>query len=307
MTLARPFSAFLSCSQRSATSSALPAATSPNTWGWRPTSLSCDAPGHVGQGEPALLGRQRGVEHDLEQQVAQLLLQGVEALAGLDVQAVERLQHLVRLLQQVAPQAVVGLLPVPRALGPQAADDLGERRHLAGDRAPPAGAGTRDVRWSGSTDRSSSCHGTSVTSSSCEAQALEHDGDRLGVVAVARVDQLAHRQLDLGQHAPAVALPHEQRPPLPRRVPGEAVAVDQAHPGLHGVDAEPHPGQVDEGQARHQLDRHPVVGQQPLDGVLGHQRRPGHGVEDLAVGGGRGNEPLDDGGVHVLDARRPRS
>ena len=37
--------------------------------------LVVDAPGHVGQGEAALLGGERGVEHDLEQQVAQLLLE----------------------------------------------------------------------------------------------------------------------------------------------------------------------------------------------------------------------------------------
>ena len=45
-----------------------------------------------------------------------------------------------------------------------------------------------------------------------------------------------------------------------------------------------------------------VVGQQQLDRALGHHRRAGHGVEHLAVRGRRGDERVDDAGVHVLDA-----
>ena len=54
----------------------------------------------------------------------------------------------------------------------------------------------------------------------------------------------------------------------------EAVPVDQAHPLFQRVDAEPHPGQVDERQRGHQLDGHTVVGDQQLDRALGHHRRP---------------------------------
>ena len=50
--------------------------TSPNTWGWRCTSLSCTPARHVGQIEPPCLVRQAGVEDDLEEQVAQLLFAG---------------------------------------------------------------------------------------------------------------------------------------------------------------------------------------------------------------------------------------
>ena len=96
--------------------------------------LVVDAAGDVGEGELALLGGQHRVEHHLEQEVAELLLERLEAGAGLLVDVVDRLEHLVGLLEEVAGEAGVGLLAVPRALGPQRADQLVEARHLAGDR-----------------------------------------------------------------------------------------------------------------------------------------------------------------------------
>ena len=69
-----------------------------------------------------LLGDRR-VEVDLQQQVAELLTQ-VLGVAGVD-----RLEGLVRLLEQVARQRAVCLLCLPRALGPQSAhhrDELDE-------------------------------------------------------------------------------------------------------------------------------------------------------------------------------------
>ena len=59
----RPFSLFLIASQfgRHVARRVRPP-TSPKTCGWRRTSLSCTAAGHVGQGEPPLLGGQAGVE-----------------------------------------------------------------------------------------------------------------------------------------------------------------------------------------------------------------------------------------------------
>ena len=95
--------------------------------------LVVDAPGHIGQREPALLGGQRGVEVDLEQQVAQLLLQ-VSNRRRAAVQPFDGLDHLVGLFDGVAGQALVGLLPVPRAALPQGADQLGEPDQLGPDR-----------------------------------------------------------------------------------------------------------------------------------------------------------------------------
>ena len=63
----------------------------------------------VGQVEDAGLGGELGVEHDLEQQVAELAGQRRRG-AGL-----ERVVDLVGLLEQVLAQRWVGLLAVPRA------------------------------------------------------------------------------------------------------------------------------------------------------------------------------------------------
>ena len=71
--------------------------------------LFADAVGHVVQVEPAGVLLNGGVEEDLEQDVAQLLLQVV------GIALVDGLGHLVGLLDEVAPDALVGLFPVPGA------------------------------------------------------------------------------------------------------------------------------------------------------------------------------------------------
>ena len=78
---------------------------------------------HVGQVEDAGLGGELGVENDLEEQVAELIGEGGRRAVG------QRIVDLVRLLQEVAPERLVGLLPVPRAAvrGTQAVADPGHR------------------------------------------------------------------------------------------------------------------------------------------------------------------------------------
>src|SRR3954470_11284312 len=68
------------------------------------------------------------MEHDLEQQVAELLAQ-VVAVAALD-----RLDRLVRLLDQIADERLVRLLSVPRALAAQPVHDLDEVEQPRSDR-----------------------------------------------------------------------------------------------------------------------------------------------------------------------------
>jgi hypothetical protein len=58
---------------------------------------------------PAVIGRQLGVEHHLEQHIAELIAHRV-VVVGFD-----RLDQLVRLLQEMASQRAMGLLGVPRA------------------------------------------------------------------------------------------------------------------------------------------------------------------------------------------------
>ena len=58
-------------------------------------------------------GGDAGMEHDLHQQVAELLAKMIA------VAAVERLKGLVRLFEQIVTQRLVRLLPGPRALPPE--------------------------------------------------------------------------------------------------------------------------------------------------------------------------------------------
>ena len=70
--------------------------------------------------EPAALFGELREKEDLEEQVAQLVAQGLRGAA------VERGERLVGLLEQVRLQGFEGLLAVPRALAPQAGDERDE-------------------------------------------------------------------------------------------------------------------------------------------------------------------------------------
>ena len=76
---------------------------SPNTCGLRRCSFAIRSAATSSMSNVAGLRRDRGVEVDLEQQVAELLAQVVPAAGA--VAGVDRLQRLVRLLEQVAAQA----------------------------------------------------------------------------------------------------------------------------------------------------------------------------------------------------------
>ena len=209
--------------------------------------------GHVGQRELALLGGEGGVEHDLEQQVAQLLLEVLGPVARrVDVERVEGLEHLVGLLQQVARAATRGSARGPTGTRSRSvATSSTKRCTLGGDRGGERGMHS-DVRWSGSTTRSRSAHAH-----------LEHAPRRAGRAAGAprparrRRDRPTEGQLDVGEHVDGVALGDQQRAALAGGLDREALAVDQPHPGRDRIDAEAGPGQVEERQRRHDLDRRP--------------------------------------------------
>ena len=82
--------------------------------------LFADAVGHGVQIEATGLLLHKGVEHHLEQHVAQLLLQVLGAAL------VDGLHGLIGLLQEIAADGLVGLLRVPGAPAgrPQEADNL---------------------------------------------------------------------------------------------------------------------------------------------------------------------------------------
>ncbi len=188
-TLSRPFSAFLMASQLLTTSSAPSTSTLGEDVGVAEDELVVDAPGHVGQGETALLGAEGGVEDDLEEQVAELLLERDVALVLVGAEQLDGVEDLVALLDQVAGERLVGLLPVPRALGPQAAHHLGEG-HCSSAATGAASPGIQsEVRWSGSTTRSRSSQATSVTDSSGRPRRWR----------TVTVGPLLDRELDVGQ------------------------------------------------------------------------------------------------------------
>ena len=91
---------------------------------------ACD----VGDREAALLLGDRGVELDLVEQVAELFDDVLVGGRVVGVERLERVDHLVGLLDQVRHERAVGLLDVPRALLAQRAGELVEAHVLGADR-----------------------------------------------------------------------------------------------------------------------------------------------------------------------------
>ena len=130
-----PASAFaaLSCaliaSHWTLTSPVLRPRLSPNTCGWRRISFSVIACTTSPKCERALLLGHAGVEHDLQQQVAELVLQVIE------IAAADRVGDLVGFLDGVGRDGREILLQVPRTAGAgraQRRHDLDETRDVGG-------------------------------------------------------------------------------------------------------------------------------------------------------------------------------
>ena len=292
MTEARPFSSRLICSQFDATAAASPASTVPKTCGCRRSSLSwmpratsarVNAPDSA-----AMVAWNTTWNRRSPSSSSRCSTPG----AGLRVVALDGLDHLVGLLDDVPREAVVGLLAVPRALLAQRAHQVGEPHELLGH---------------GRADRGDE-HRREVVG--CDA-AVEVGPVDLGDPLVGEAESLHdHRairhvlvvgELDVGQDVVGVAVRDQQGARRPGGIDGEAMAVDQPHTGLDGVDAQVSPGQVEERHARHDLHLDPVVGEQERHGALEHERRPGYGVADLAVPVGLGRQVVDDGPVDLLE------
>jgi hypothetical protein len=96
--------------------------------------LVVDAGRDVGDREATLLFGDRGVELDLVEQVAELFDQVVVGGRIGRVEAVDRIDDLIGLLQQVGDERLVGLLDVPWALLAQEAGELVEPDVLRPDR-----------------------------------------------------------------------------------------------------------------------------------------------------------------------------
>ena len=90
------------------TSSAPETSTSPKTCGWRWISFSMSPSSDVVDVPPTVLRRHLRVEHHLQQQVTELVADGV------GVARIDRFEQLVRLFEKVVRQRLMRLLPVPR-------------------------------------------------------------------------------------------------------------------------------------------------------------------------------------------------
>ena len=126
-------------SQAALCSSAVSGPAPANTCGWRRVSLSQIAPATASKSKAPLLARHLRMEHDLEQQIAELVLE-VREVAALD-----RIGDLVRLLEGVGRDAREGLLAIPgaavrRAQPPMIASSSAMRELT---RASRGGAGAR--------------------------------------------------------------------------------------------------------------------------------------------------------------------
>ena len=255
------------------------------------TQLVVHRAGDIGEGEPPGLRRDRRVEEHLEQDIAELFLERVDALVGVGRQPVDRLEELVALLEQVPLERLVGLLTVPGAPGPQGVDQLVELHQLRRNRLLQR----RDVDRRevvrldttvevGPLDLEDALVG--------QAQPLD-DRDRLA-------RPLLDRELHVAQDQCRVALGNEQRAALAGGIDGEPMTVDHPHAGRDGVDPQPGPGEVEEGQGRHDLGRDAGVVEEQLHRPLGDERRSGDGVHDPIGHRRRLHQAFDDGRVHLV-------
>ena len=297
MTLARPFSAFLICSQLAMTSSAPSTSTVAEHVRVAADELVVDAAGHVGERElrpprrPARSGTRPGTAG---RRAPPRGARRPRRRAGPVVDVVDGLEHLVGLLEQVAGEAGVGLLAVPGALGPQGAHQLDEACDLAGDRRRQL----RDPQ-----------RGEVVGLDDAVEVVPRHLGH--GLVGQARGAGARRpvgrpsstRQLDVGQHVPVVALGDEQRAPLAGRLrPRSGGRRPGGRPRATGsTPRRAHARSRNERAGSTSTSTRGVGPTQQLDGALGDQRRAGHRVEHLAVLGGRGDEVVDDRAVDLVE------
>ena len=128
--------------------------------------LVVHATSDVGHREPALLLGDRGVELDLVQQVAELLDQRLVGGRVVGVEGLDRVDHLVGLLDQVRDAGTGGSARCPTGTARAACAASWWKRTDSAPTGAVNGGMYSDVRWSASTVRSSSAHVVWTTASS---------------------------------------------------------------------------------------------------------------------------------------------
>ncbi len=196
--------------------------------------LVVDAAGDVGQREVARLLGDRGVQHDLEQHVAEF------AFDRVDVTARDRFDRFVGLFEHEARERLDG--SARRPTGTARAAGARVRR------TPPTRA-RRGRRVTGSTPRSGglattrsrSSHGTVVTDSSGRPEALQHD----------HVGPVVERELDLRQHVCALShWPTSSGPRSPAASAAKRCPSTRRTPAANGSTPRRVPHQVEKRQRR---------------------------------------------------------
>ena len=261
--------------------------------------LVVDPGGDIGDREPPLLFGDRGMELDLVQQIAEFLDHVHVGARIVGVERLDRIDHLVGLLDQVRHQRLVGLLDVPRAL-------LAQRARQLMEFGVPLVSGDPERRYVERREMVGLDHPVHVGPRGlhdlfvgCAERDQQHD--RRVVEVAARV---VDRQLDVGQHPVGVGVCDQQRSAVSARRAREPVSVDQPHAGLDRVDPEPGPHEVEERHRRQHGDGDPGVVEQHSHRALQHERRAGNRVQHVAVLDGSGHELFCDRGVDVLEPLR---
>ena len=211
------------------------------------------------------------------------------------VEPVDRFEGLVGLLEQMAGERAVGLLPIPRALAAQGAHELGEAHELGRDRRmqrrdPERGqvVGRERAVELGPVDLEDPLVG--------QAEVVEHD-DRDRSAASSTASLMSESTAGVSHCATS------ERASFAGGVDGEALAVDEPHARGERVDAESRPHEVEERQRGHDLDLDASVGAQQLDRPLGDERRARHRVEHLTRAVAAVDELVDDARVDRVERR----
>ena len=133
-------------------------------------------------------------------------------------------------------QRVVCLLDIPRTLFAKSAGKLMQLHHLSGNGL----CKLRDVQ---SGEVVGGKH-TIQFLPRCVLNALIGQAQMMQQHNWLVADSCIECQFHVGKNPVGVCLRNQQRPAFTRRLDGEAVAVDEAHSGIDGVDAKGFPRQV---------------------------------------------------------------
>ena len=203
---------------------------------------------NIGKREPTLFGRKTSVEDDLENDITEFVGKVVDRLIGgiADLaiagfrQRLDRFHQLRSFFGHEAGERTMGLLTVPRTLGPQFAHDLFEMSGGApeGDAEP----------WNPERREMVGHHAIKLIPRNdfdvfVRKAETGDNGDGLrGLIVKSQLN----RRKDVGR----MTLRDEKRPVIAGHVDGESVTVDDAGTLVERIHAKTNPGKIDKRQCR---------------------------------------------------------